>query len=83
MIENTSVAAKLKNCPLCDGTTLSRISCEFNTPPRRSRLELTIRCTKCGCSRTTDIEICDTSFDEVVRAINQAVDEWNRRAENG
>lgn len=82
-IESTSIAAKLKNCPLCDGLTISRIAIDVRPNPGFNLLKLTVRCTKCGCSRTTDIEICDTSFDEVVRAISKATDEWNRRVENG
>ena len=83
MIENTSIAAKLKSCPLCGGLAISRIAFEIKSLPNHSRLKFTVRCTKCGCSRTTDIEICDTSFDDIIREIYKATDEWNRRAENG
>ena len=77
MNEPVSISAKLKPCPLCGGATLTRAEII-----RVNNLGLTVNCLKCGCRRTTTIEILDTSFDAILRAIYKATDEWNRRAED-
>lgn len=82
MIENTSVAVKLRRCPFCNGVALTRVTIKQETPHKKY-LNFTIKCLKCDCSRTTTIDLCDTSFDDILRGISKAIDEWNRRVDNG
>lgn len=79
-MQGKAVQDEIKVCPLCGGATLTRA--EVIQAAHHSNLDLTIKCVKCGCRRTTTLEMLDKSFGEVVFAMHKAIDEWNRRADN-
>lgn len=78
-MSKAAIQIEIKKCPLCGGATLTRA--EVIQVPHYSNLDLTIKCLKCDLRRTTTIEMLDKSFYEIIRAIEKAVDEWNRRDE--
>ncbi len=68
------------NCPLCGGETITRVGVVISQI--NHKLELKIECLECGCTKTTRVKVCDTSFDTLISAMNDATIEWNRRAYN-
>ena len=78
-MSKAAIQIEIKKCPLCGGATLTRE--EVIQAAHHSNLDLTIKCLKCNLRRTTTTEMLDKSFCEIIRAIEKAVDGWNRRAE--
>lgn len=75
---------ELKPCPFCGGEPVTRIS--FRNSPTgtiKASVNVFIRCPKCDCNRNIVLELCDTDFYKAQRAMEKAVYEWNRRAEDG
>lgn len=71
---------ELSPCPICGSKVYSRIEFRGNNCSTKI-FDLVIRCDNhnCGLKKTTRLEICDTPFDDVIKAIDNAVASWNKR----
>ena len=76
----SKVKTDLLPCPICGSKVYSKV--EFRGSNCATKIfDLNIQCQNhnCGLKKTTRLEICDTSFDDVINAINYAVTSWNKR----
>lgn len=64
----------LLECPFCheNPTTRVKIKSEY--------IEMSVVCFKCGISKATLVEICDTDFDKLNSGINTVIKDWNTRS---
>lgn len=72
----------LKPCPFCGGKSITRFvvtKIEGFAAANTSAL-CTVECGECGVKKGTELELCETNFDEIADAMLETVEEWNRRA---
>lgn len=71
----------LKPCPFCgDKDIYTRFEYKGNNCSTLL-IDLEICCKGCGIRKKKRLEICDTSFDDINKAMCEAVEDWNRRAD--
>lgn len=73
--------AELKPCPFCGSEPITRVR-DFCTSMQKLTLTCSVGCPKCSVYQRVGIELCDTSFEELSKAMDDAIDAWNRRVAN-
>ena len=69
----------LKPCPFCGGEAFTKAEIVHIV---KTEMYFSVECKKCGiCKGVYAKQNC--SFDDIISAINLAVESWNRRADNG
>lgn len=72
---------KLKPCPFCKTPPYTSIECA-----NRTKIKGYIQCDNPDCGARIDFEYKTKNgfltFDEVIEALNETIEAWNRRAEN-
>ena len=64
----------LLECPFCHENPTTRVKI------KSGYIEMSVVCFKCGISKATIVEICDTDFEKMNSGMKMAVREWNTRA---
>lgn len=72
---------KLKNCPFCGREVTTKVSVIYGTTTMADRIRFAACCPACRIQQAIDIESPDT-FEEAEKAMQKAVEAWNRRTEN-
>lgn len=60
-------------CPFCRKDPSTRIILKSNC------IRLSVICFKCGVSMSLDLEICDSTFDDIRTALETITSKWNTR----
>ena len=69
---------ELKPCPFCGGEAHANAIISDN------QIEFRVFCCKCACMLTQSLfvkQYCLRSFDDILRAMDNVVEKWNRRGE--
>lgn len=64
---------ELLPCPFCREDPSTRIILKNNC------IRLSVICFKCGVSMSFDLEICDSTFDDIRTALETITSKWNTR----
>ena len=71
---------KIKPCPFCGCEAKTKIGGRY-FDCEKFIVNLTVKCQKCDCGKTLQIDLIDVTFDELMENCKKVIEVWNTRKE--